>query len=405
MQSPNQALELLARILRECPDRRPTSASERRAQELLATELDAAGCDLSWQSFRFNDSLYAHLALHFGMGTLGTLVSPLAPGLALALHGLAATSFWAESTQRGYLLRRALPWRRSQNLLAVLPSRGPRRLRLVVLAHADAALTGWLFSPTFTKHMVGELPRPLRFLRRPLDLAWRGQVALCGIDLLRLLLGPLTWPLRPLECALTLPSLLAFVLNLQVVLRDESVPGANDDLSGVVALPVLAHRFAQERPAGLEIVFGVTGCEEPAFGGATALAEAMRNEWDPTDTVVLALDGIGAGELGYLESEGELWPRPVPQEIVDAAQRAAHGVGMPTLPRWPVPVGGTDLNPFLLRGYPGLALVSMDPQLKTPPNYHQTCDTAEALDPAVFSQALDLTSALMREIAAQRGCA
>jgi hypothetical protein len=215
--------ELIERIIEECPRRQATSNDERRAQMMMKEEFEQLGLPTREQPFRFNDNLYANLALHFGLGTLGSLVSGLFPLGGLALHSLAAGSYWADSTRRAYLLRRLFPFKPSQNILATLPAKNEPALRIVFNAHADAAFTGWIFEPSVISKFVHHLPPSLRFLRRSLALATQTQAALTGFDLLRLLLGPLTLPLRPLEALLSLPGTLAFLLNLQIVDRKSVV--------------------------------------------------------------------------------------------------------------------------------------------------------------------------------------
>ncbi|MDY0061634.1 MAG: M28 family peptidase [Myxococcota bacterium] len=398
----NEAAHLQQQIFRIeslCPQRAPSSEGERRAQEVVAAEFAALGLPTTWQPFTFNDSLHANLALHFGLGTLGTLVGGVSPAAGLLLHGACATSYQLEVTRRHFLLRRLLPPRRSQNLLVTLPAKESEpRLRIVFLAHADAAITGFIFDPRVTRLLHRDLPGPLARLRRPLELAVRTQQALAVCDLLRLLGGPLAWPLRPLEWALTLPSLLVFLGSLQALLADELVPGANDDLSGLVALPVLARRLAADQPPDVELVFVATGCEEPGFGGADALVRETSGRWDRTNTVVIALDSIGGGDLRWLDVEGDL-PLPLPawlrltlQATAAADERFAGTQG------FAVPCGGTDMVPFRCAGYAGVGLIGLDPTLGTPTHYHLPTDTSDNLDYEKLLLAVDFAEQLARRL-------
>lgn len=397
------AAQLITQIERECPKRRPTSEDERRAQQIMEQEFARLGVASRWQPFRFNDSLYAHLALHFGLGTLGTLVGGVLPPLGLALHGLSSYSYWREGARRLPLLRRLLPYGNSQNLLATVPAQGEPELRLVFLAHADASYTGLFFQPEVIR-LVAEAPRVAPgLLHRPVALAASAQAVLAGIDLLRCALGPLALPLRPLEYLLTIPSLLVFLVNLQAVLQDEIVPGANDDLSGVAALPVLARRLLPKKPPGVELVFVVTGCEEPGFGGADALAAEMEGVWDKRRTVVLALDCIGLGEPHYVTVEGDLARLPVPGWLVHEVEGlAASDARFAGLRPYKVPVGGTDAAPFLARGWSALGLICLDLVRGCPGNYHLPADRSENLDLARLLQSIDLAEALAARLIAAR---
>jgi hypothetical protein len=371
----------MERIVDECPVRRPASDDERRAQLIMKDELARLGIRSDEEPFYFNDNLYANLALHFGLGTLGTVVSGVAPLAGLLLHLTAGSSYVAESTRRGYFLRRLFPFKPSQNLVATVPAKGEPDLRLVFMAHADAAFTGFLFQPEVIKMFSHEPPPGLGFLKRSLALATRLQFVLAGFDLLRLCFGPLTLPLRPLEGLLTLPSLIAFVMNMEMVLRNEIVPGANDDLSGVVALPIMAQRLVPSKPDNVELVFVVIGCEEASLGGGDSLARTKEGVWSKKNTVIIGLDGLTNGELKYLAGEGEVVRTPVArwlQAVCD--QVAASEPRFNTVQPFDVPVGGSDVSAFLAHGWQGVCLAAIEPSIGSPRHYHQRTDTPANLD-------------------------
>lgn len=400
---------LLARIVRECPRRRACSEDERRTHELMQGELDQLGLPHgALEGFTFTDSIYANMALHFGLGSLGTAVSGLFPAAGFALHALAGTSYLLDSTKRAFLLRRLLPAKRSQNLVVTLPapSGGPPSLRLVFLAHADAAFTGLMFEERVVRQMnPAKLPKQLRFLSRGLALSTYSQFTLAGLDLLRLCFGPLTWPLRPVEALLSLPALVTTLLNLQVVLKNEIVPGANDNLSGVVALALLGRRLLQERPDGLELVFVVTGAEEAGLGGATHLARrhADAKRWARRDTVVIGLDSLGNGELVYFD-EGEVITRHVPRWLREVlAEVARADPRFADVRSFRIPVGGTDALPFIERGYDAVSIGCVDRELGAPRHYHLPSDTPENLDVGTIVKAVEFTERLVRKICVRRG--
>jgi len=392
--------ELVERIVRECPRRAPGTESERRAQEILRHELERAGLRTEWQPFRYHGSLHSNLALHFGLGVAGTLVGGVAPALGALLHGLGAASYWHEATRRGAALRALLPEHTSQNLIATLPAEGPEtKLRVVFLAHVDAAFTGLLFRPDLVRRTTRGLPTLWPPLRRPIALAMRLQAALAGLNLLRAVVGPLGWPLRPLEVALTLPSLMITAANLEIMLRDEVVPGAADNLSGAAALPLLAHRLAAKRPPGLELVFVATGAEEPQYWGADALERAMDGVWERERTVVLALDTLGNGELRAIEVEGDAVRLPAPRWLTEAAHAvAASDARFDSFEGMEVPVGGSDATAFVGRGWHALALTRIDPAQGSSLHYHTHGDHPGNLDYAQVLESLDFTEQLVQRI-------
>ncbi|MBI5527745.1 MAG: M28 family peptidase [Deltaproteobacteria bacterium] len=386
---------IIGRIIQACPERRSTSAQERRAQEMMAPELSGAGLQCSWHPFTFNDNLHANMALHFGLGVLGTAISGLFPAAGLALHAGAAASYWADGARRGYFLRRLLKFKEAANLVAVAPARGPVRLRLVFIAHADAGFTGWVFDPRVIRGAEGGPG----ILKRPLALATAATGALAGFDALRMVLGPLALPLRPLEWLFTVPAAITCVLNAQIILKDTVVPGANDDLSGVEALPVLARRLLMKVPDGVELSFVVSACEEAFLGGADALAREMEGTWEKDRTVVIALDALTNGDLHFIGVEGEVSSFASPRWLRETAAEVAARMDLPGgLKTIDPPAGGSDAGPFLARGYDALALVCVDPALGAPRHYHQPGDTLENLDMDQLMRSIDFCEALAREI-------
>ena len=392
--------DLIEAILRACPVRQSTSPDERRAQDMLGDELAQLGLAPTFRPFEFNDNLHHNMMLHFGLGVLGTAVSGVAPAAGLALHAAAAGSYWADVSRRGYFLRRLLPFKQAHNLVAVAPARGPGpvRRRIVFVAHADAGFTGWVFDP----RVVERAEQGPGFLRRPIELATKATAALAGFDALRMVLGPLTLPLRPLEWALTLPAAMTFALNAQIALKNTVVPGANDNLSACAALPVLARRLVPTVPPDVELVFVVTACEEAHLGGADALARETSDAWGKAETAVIALDGLTNGELHYIETEGEVSRMDVTPWLRDTAQAVARDLGVPggIQPISP-PAGGSDAGPFLARGFDAIAIVCVDPALGAPRHYHHPSDTLDNLDLDQLLRSIDFAEALAHAIAAR----
>jgi hypothetical protein len=400
---------LIAKIVRECPTRRATSASERRAQEILAEALAARGVDSHLERFRFNDSAHASVALHFGIGVAASLLSMTAPALALPLHAMVAASYALEVSRRTYVLRRLLRHGESQNLLASVRAAGAGTgepsLRVVLVGHIDAAPTGLLFHPKTLEYFARPShPWVHAVLGRPLRLAVLGQLGLVGLDALGVALGRsgrrLLWPAI---AACTAPALLTTMGCLDAQLRDEIVPGANDNLTGCVALPVLASRLRADLPEGVELVLVATGAEEAGLGGSSALARRVRSLWNPRNTVVLAIDSLTNGELRWFE-EGELRRRRTPPWL-DALLRetASADPRFGGAKAFDVGVGGTDAQPFAIAGYDAVGIGCIDPKLGAPRHYHQPTDTPENLDLDQLMQSIDFIERLVRNVIAARG--
>jgi hypothetical protein len=391
---------LTRRIVAQCPRRWSTSADERRAQQILGDELAAQGLKVQFPSFRWNSSLYAVLALHFGLATAASFIYLFySPAVALALHLFAGVSYLGDSTYAFYWMRRLLPYRTAHNLVATLPAAGPVRLRIVLAAHADAAPTGWLFNPGVVRAATNNYyPRPFRFLRKQLVGAVIAMGVLALNDLLTLATHGRWMPV--LFFGLTAACGIPFLLNLQLLLKNQIVPGASDNLTGCVALPVLAKRLAENKPDDVELVFVATSCEEAGSGGSLALARGMG--WEKHKTVIVGLDILTNGELRYKQC-GEILPLPVADWLYDALQEtAAQDKRWGKLQPFNAPAGSDDVAPFLAQGYQGVCLCCIDPAIGVSRHYHQPTDTPDNLEYDTWLDSIDYAELLVKAMIRRR---
>ncbi|MCA9270263.1 MAG: M28 family peptidase [Planctomycetales bacterium] len=387
---------LISRIVEKCPTRAPTSEQEREAQLMLQAELNTRGVRTHLLPFRFSSNLYAVLALHFAVAVAGSAALLFSPLTALVLHLLAGVSYLAEASHWGYLLRRVFPWRRSQNLIGKLPARGKPRLRIVMLGHADAAHTGVMFNPL----MVGSTsskdhPQPFGFTRKHMLFAVLGMFAMALVDVMMMTTG---YSMPMLYWGLTAGSLVGLLLNVQVVWRNQIVPGASDNLSGCAALPVLASRFADKKPDDVEMVFVATGCEESGVGGSAALAHQMRSKWDRHDTIVIGLDILTNGKLCY-KTVNEVIPFTLPLWLIDILQTVAER--HPTIGRlgiYDACAGTDDAVPFVVKGYDGVCIACSDPRLGVSREYHLMTDTPENVDYEKLMNSIDFVEEVVDEV-------
>ena len=155
------------------------------------------------------------------------------------------------------------------------------------------------------------------------------------------------------------------------------MPGANDNASGVAGVLAVAARLARDRPAGLEVVVLLCGCEESGMGGMAAWMRAEGRALDSATTLVVGLDTVGSGEPVVLEAEGGLWPVRYREEDVALAERAAGRAPGCALRRWRL---GAWTDPVLARlgGLPAVSLLSV--REGGFPNYHLPADTPEQVD-------------------------
>jgi len=391
------ALGFITKVVEACPRRVMGSDSERRAHDLLADELRARDVEPTFQDFHWNRSLYATMALHFTLACVATGLFFVSPPAAFALHTLVAVSYLLDSTRKAHLLRRLFPQHPSRNLIATLPAKGAMRRRVVLISHIDAAYTGLVFEPGIIKLATHE--PPFRFLRplRKQMLVTTGSVALCALVDLAAWLSGGSPALVGLVVALTIPAFIAAALNIDVVLRDEIVGGANDNLTGCAGGVLLLDRLGDDKPADVELVFVATGAEEAGTGGAHRLAEAMSDQWGKDDTVIVAIDGLTNGEMRYME-DGEILRLRIPRWLEAIAAEVADEPRFEQVRPFQIPAGGSDATPFEAMGWPGIALVCIDPDIGAPRHYHHPTDIPENLDMAQFLLSMDYAEQVVRRI-------
>ncbi|PZR12844.1 MAG: hypothetical protein DI536_14900 [Archangium gephyra] len=390
-------LERIRQIEELGPRRLTGTALEKTAQEKLGAEVAALGFRLDWRPYTFTQNLYAGLMVHFGLAVLGTGLGVWWPLAGAVLHGFVALSYTLESTRRGLLLRALFPSIQSQNLVCTLPAKTTMRRRVVLVAHADAAFTGKVFTPALIKVATREPPRGLGWFKKQLGLA----TATVAVNAVLFSLATLNVWFAPwwLVCALTIPAFLTFAFNVDVVLRNQVVPGAADNLSGCSGCVELAHRLAGKLPDDVELVIVFSGSEEAGTGGALRLAQQLEvsNEWNKAQTVVLGLDTLSNGTLRYLE-EGELWPIAVPAPL-EAAIIATNTEGGEQATKYVIPTGATDALPFLVRGWQSVSLTCIDPDIGAPRHYHHPTDTWSNVDEKQLGASIDYAERLIRRLA------
>jgi Peptidase family M28 len=342
-------------------DRRSAGPGERRSAEWIAGRLREEGLDdVRLEPFRYQHTFAWAQAIHFAAGLAAAL------GRRRALAAAALASFELEYSGRRQWLRRWLPSSEGTNVVGRLPARGNRTRTLVLVAHHDAAHTGLMWDPRLSR--AGD--RAAARSGRRASLALLPELALAA-------------------AALGLRRVPAAVLGLSVALsldqaRSPTVPGANDNASGVAAALALAGRLAPERPDGLEVIVLFPGCEESGMGGMAAWIREHGRSLDKATTLVLGLDTVGSGEPVVLEAEGGLWPVRYRDEDVARAEREG-------LRRWRL---GAWTDPVLARlaGLPAISILSVrDGGF---PNYHLPSDTPDKVDLACVERCLDAAHAL-----------
>jgi acetylornithine deacetylase/succinyl-diaminopimelate desuccinylase-like protein len=376
-------------------ERRAGSDDERAAAVWLAQRLSAAGCRAEVQAEQFHDGyarVMSSLAITAGVAGVAALANRRARRVAAAVAGTVAAAIADDLSNGPRLYRRAInPPRTTWNVVGACGAPDAPRT-LVVLAHHDAAPTGKIFDQSFQIWLGENFPGLLERIDTSFPLWWGllGVPALVAIGALR--------DQRGLIAAGLAGSAVATAI-FQDVAHSPIVPGANDNLTAVAALVALAERLRAAPLDGLRVLLVSCGAEEVLQGGIHGFARRHFPALDRDRTWFLNLETVGSPRLMMLEGEGPIVMEDYHDRgFRDLVARAAEGTGA-HLVRGLRSRASTDSVVPSRAGYPTATLSSMD-RYKALSNYHLMTDTAENVDYRTVRQALAVTEAVARRLAA-----
>jgi len=383
-----EVVETLAPI-----DRTPCSAGERQAAQWLAARLATVpGVDValedepSWGTFPPTAT---------GLGLLGMTAAALVLRGRRAAGGVLAAGVFAgivDEAQNGpRIVRRLLRRRRTTvNLIARAGERDELDT-LVVLAHHDAPQTGILFNQTLQRRLHELAPQVIEATKTPPPQWWAG------------LAGPLSTVAAAVSRrrGLARVGLVIGAFGAALVAdiwRNQTVPGANDNLSGAAALVALAELLREEPVPGLRLLLVSCGAEETLQDGVRAFLARHRDELALGHTWFVNLDTVGSPHLVLLEAEGPVWMEPYTGPwLRDLLAARAQQLGI-ALERGFRARASTDSVIPSRAGYPTATLVSIT-DWRSPANYHLPSDIPANLDYATVADATRLVHELARALA------
>jgi Peptidase family M28 len=381
-------------------DRTPCSPGERRAAQWLAARLQSvAGTEVALED---EPSWGTFLPTATGLGLLGVLAAVLALGRRRASAALLAAASFAgvvDEAQNGPRVVRRLV-RRRRTTVNVVARVGDGRVRadaggagaggldtLVVLAHHDAPQTGLLFDQTLLQRLHQIAPELLARGKTSPPQWWIGLAGPLGT-----IATALSGRRAPARAGLLIGALgTALAAD---VWRSPTVPGANDNLSGVAALVALAELLRERPLRDMRVLLVSCGAEETLQDGVRAFIARHRHELDPVRTCFVNLDTIGSPQLVMLEAEGPVWMERYPGAwLADLVASCARRLEIP-LERGFRARASTDSVIPGRAGYPIVTLLSLT-AWRSPANYHLSSDVPANLD---YDTVADATR-LVRELA------
>ncbi|MGH2993439.1 MAG: M28 family peptidase [Solirubrobacterales bacterium] len=366
---------------------RPTATEgERRAAEWVAARLAECGAPARLEVEDSNGGYWWPLGLTAAAGALAGIAALRGRRMLGAALGAAASAAAIDDLPpRGRRLRRVLPKRSGWNVVATTGPEDATRT-IVIVAHHDTAHAGLVFHPA--------LPR----IADRLGLIERNDTS-----------PPLMWPVvggggvvaagavtgsRWLMWAGTVLSAGVAAAMADLGARD-SVPGANDNATGVVAMLALARALAA-RPTESARVMLVSTSEEATCEGMHHFATRHFPALPREETFFLSLDTVGSPHLTVLRGEGMFGVTEYPPEALALVDGLAAELEIPLFPNLRLRNATDGVYP-LEAGYSCASIASCT-ELKTPANYHWPTDVPDNVDYGTLADAIRLTEAVVRRL-------
>jgi hypothetical protein len=369
--------ELRARIERWASlDHGSASPGERAVAAMIADELGGLGLRVRTEEERVHGTYWWPIGLLTGLAALGGVAGRALGGIAGRALGTVAGVFAAAAVAddighaRRWFRRRFLPKRTTVNVTAEIGDPAAERT-LVFIAHHDAAHSGLVFHPALPREWGRRFPKLLERTNTTPGALWGAFYGPLLVGLGSLLRMRGARRLGAFVCA-------GYALAMADVGRSRTVPGANDNLSGVAVLVSLARALAAEPPDGVRVVLLSTGSEESFSEGMQAWGERHFPSLPRETTTFVCLDTVGSPQLALLEGEGMLGIQDYSRAVKAALRAEADELGVFLHPNLRFR-NATDAVIALKAGYETAMIGSCD-EFKAPSNYHWPTDVPENLD-------------------------
>src|SRR5829696_5211447 len=360
---------------------------------MLAGRLRGIGRRAEIEPF-FAHPQYAIVHLvHATMGVAGSLIATVQPAIGFALVFAAAVSTYLDLNTRLYLVRSLLFRRASQNVVS--PGERPDApARLILMAHYDAARTGYIFSKASDR--IRRLPEPLRLGLGPFRLFfWLGLAPLLPILGARMAGLDATW-LSALQAIPTIVLIVAGFLLIDIALSD-IVPGAYDNASGVAAVLSAADELRANPPDNLDVWIVLAGAEESFCEGSRAFVRGRRKEFDRESTLFVNVDSVSFGQVAYETSQGPVISLPHDPQLIELCEAlSSSGAAGPDGARAIRHALLDDAMPARVRRMRAITLRTTDPDGNLAPWYHTNDDVPERVDAEALTRAADFLVSLVR---------
>ncbi|MBO6503458.1 MAG: M20/M25/M40 family metallo-hydrolase [Kordiimonadaceae bacterium] len=173
-------------------------------------------------------------------------------------------------------------------------------------------------------------------------------------------------------------------------------PGANDNLSGVVAATAAASHLWRHMPEDAEVRLVLTSAEEAGMLGAQHYWQTHRDELKARETYLINIDTVGSQELKYVKNSGTFTNSHYDNALTDAAFVAASSnPNFSGIEAGTHKVGDFDSIWFHRDKIPAITIASYNKHALMPA-IHTMADTAEKVDLSQVAKAAKFAEALVR---------
>ena len=383
------SLNSIKYICEEIGPRESGMPNERKAQEWLKNELLSNGWadEAEIEDFRVSRHglvgftkivsvmLVLAAALQFAAYFAGGTAQIVCHAVTIFLCALALLVTVAEFLMYKPFIDPLLPKTMSSNVYAKYHSSGETKRRIIFSGHCDSAYE-WTLMKIKPAFMIAVIA-----------LCVIGVLASVALVIANLVRGVTpVWSLVLTSVFIPFYVLLWFFCTFKVV-----VPGANDNLTGVLASVAVLKCLKESgvRFENTEVAVLLTGSEEAGLRGAFAWARKHKREImnDGTETVFVGLETLRDWDHLNIYNRDLTGTVAHDAGAVKLLDKASAACGRP-LKHFSVFFGASDAAAVTKEGLRATCLAGMDP---TPADYyHNVKDTADNMDRKTFALGLDI---------------
>jgi hypothetical protein len=298
----------------EFDGRGPGSDAERRAAEHLVERLRELGRGAQTESLDSWPNWPMAYALHVAVAVVGSVISVTLPLIGALLVLIVTVLTFLDANGIAFTTRRLFGRRASQNVIS--REDGDKGGDLVLVAHYDSGRSGLAFNRRLQERRAA-ISKTLKRPVGPLQPLFWALVAVLICTLLRLP-GIESTILTVIQFLFTVLLIFALPFLIDTGLAP-TVPGANDNASGVATVLRLADRFGGKLEH-FDVHVLLTGSEEAFALGMRSYLRQHRDDLDEERLVFLNIDEVGAGTVRFTSREGLLLPVSSHKQLVEMCE-------------------------------------------------------------------------------------